>query len=122
MTRAKAEPLDEVAAVREAEQFISRNGYTDVWPSGTRLVYESIEMMAGGEELIEFRHDTLESKTYGIARRRKSRGPGWTVVFRYKHLPNRATGRAVTMDPDGEKVRVEHVDFFLDKVEKVLQK
>lgn len=117
-------------AVRAAEKFIAVNGYTDLPPTDveTELSYESIEWEKDTRKMLEQRRDTLERRAYGyiVCSRR---GAGWTVVFRYKykdpsvsvvngrpiiHLRSDGkSGRAVTVDPFGRGMRVEHVDIFL---------
>ena len=119
---AETKPLNESAAVQTAEHFVIHNGYTDVAPSEDGLARESIERSTDTRDLLKVRHDTLESKAYGMVYQRKGGSLGWTVVFRYKHLPTSTTGRAVTMGSDGSNIRVEHVDFILSKVDKVFQK
>src|SRR6266704_3601783 len=108
--------LTRAEAVALAEQFIARNGYTDVSPDRNRVSYETIEWESNVDRMLQRRHDTLNRQAYGIVRDRKGGVPGWTVVFRYKHpidRPARSTGRAVTMNIDGTEPRVEHVDFIL---------
>lgn len=115
-------PLSEAQAVRLAEHFIARNGYTDLPPDKSNLAHESIELDTIDEEL-ELRRDTLERKAYGISHGRKNGAPGWTVVFRQRHssyFQLHKTGRAVTMNLDGSGMQVEHVDFFLKRVQKKL--
>lgn len=111
----------EEKAVRLAEEFVARNGYTDLPPDRNNLSYESIEWASDKDKLLWSRHDSLERKAYGIRRGGKMGGPGWTVVFKPKGLngdASRKTGRAVTMDGDFNNLRVEHKDFFLAGVHK----
>jgi hypothetical protein len=117
---AQEKKLNEAEAVRLAEQFIAQNGYTDLPPDKSKLAYESIEWESNIDEMLRQRRNTLEPKAYGVVRERKN-APGWTVVFRYKHRATgqmRGNGRAVTMNLDGSKMRVEHVDFTLKYVDK----
>lgn len=114
----------EEKAVRLAEEFVARNGYTDLPPDKNNLAYENIEWADGVDEMLETRHDTLERKAHGLHYGAKMGEPGWTIVFRYtKRIGNagRKVGRAVTMDENFHIHRVEHCDFFLDKVEKKLK-
>ena len=116
---AQRKKLGEAEAVRLAEQFIVRNGYTDLPPDKNRLHYETIEWASNIQEMLKMRHDTLERHAYGVARGRKGSSLGWTIVFRYKHATDqemREVGRAVTMNLDGSKIRVEHVDFNLKRI------
>ena len=118
-------------AVRLAECFVIANGYTALPPmeDKSKLSYESWADSPPAEEALERRHDTIESKAYGVMYEEKY---GWSVVFRYnlrnekfkrfnpeflEHLKN--VGRAVTMDSNGGKMRVEHEDFELSKFQRV---
>ena len=114
----QAEESPEAKAVRLAEEFIARNGYTDLPPSRDSLSYETVEWGPNDEEMLRQRRDTLGRKAYGIryGGRLGAEG-GWTVVFRYRKGGN-VTGRAVTMDKDFQNLLVEHKDFFLAKVDK----
>ncbi len=115
--------LTEAQAIEFAEKFIAQNGYTDLPPDKENLAHESIEWESNLDEMLKMRHDSLERKAFGISRGRKGNSVGWTVVFKYKSASDRATsknGRAVTMNLDGSKARVEHVDFILAKVDRKL--
>ena len=124
-------------AVRLAECFVIANGYTALPPmeDKSKLSYEFWADSPPSEEALERRHDTIESKAFGVIYEEKY---GWSVVFRYnlrngkfkrfnpeflEHLKN--VGRAVTMDSNGGNMRVEHEDFELSKfqhVEEVFRK
>ena len=118
------EESPEAKAVRMAEEFIARNGYTDLPPARDMLSYETVEMARDVDEMLRWRHDTLERKAYGVRHggRMGAKG-GWTVVFqntpRYRDEKN-VWGRAVTMDKDFKNLRVEHKSFPLGNVDKVL--
>lgn len=114
-------PLDEKMAIAAAEKFIVDNGYTDLPPlqDETQISYEPIERKSAPGEILQTRHNTLERKAYSIGKGRKGSKLGWTVGFRYKGGDDKS-GRAVTMDLDGGNIRVEHVDLFLQKLEKKL--
>src|SRR5437016_6224156 len=61
-------PTSETGAIRLAEEFIARNGYTDLpVPGGTKLTPEPIEFASSREERLKFRHDTLEQKAVGAS-------------------------------------------------------
>jgi hypothetical protein len=114
--------LSEAEAIRLAEQFVARNGYTDLPPDKGGLAHESVEWESDVDEILKARRDTLGREAFGLVRRRKG-APGWTIVFRYKHPATRQmrrNGRAVTMGLDGSGVRVEHADFILKYVDKRL--
>jgi cell division protein FtsL len=122
-SHAQKRGLSETEAIKLAERFIAQNGYTDLPPEKDKLANESFELAESVEEMLKMRRDTIEPKAYGISSGRKGGSPGWTVVFRYKHPSGqqmRRNGRAVTMNLDGGKMRVEHVDFILKKVDKRL--
>ena len=113
---AQKQTLTESQAVEAAEQFIARNGYTNLPPDRTKLTYESIEWESDINRMLKERHDQLERRAFGVVPGRKGRASGWTVVFRYRHPADskeRKIGRAVTMNLDGSDMRVEHVDFIL---------
>lgn len=106
-------------AVRRAEEFIIINGYTDQ-PGSTdesKLSFELFDDYRNIDQTLASRRDKLERKAYGIHTGRKGSKSGWAVIFQYRN-GNPDNGRAVTMDPDGSNIRIEHVDFSLDKVEK----
>ena len=80
--------IDEAQAISIAEQFIVQNGYTDLPPMEDRskLFYESIEGGSTPDEILEYRHNTLERSAYGIKKALRSstgwkEGVGWTIVF-----------------------------------------
>lgn len=107
-------PLTEAEAIRRAEEFIRENGYTDLPPREGRLDCETVEWKKDRDSLLKRRYDTLERKAFAVARHRKGGVPGWSVAFRQKAArsgPDGETGRAVTMDPDGGNMRLEHLDI-----------
>lgn len=109
--------LTQSEAVALAEQFIAQNGYTDLPPDKTKISYETIEWESNVDRILQQRHNTLERRAYGVSRGRRGER-GWTVVFRYQGHAG-ATGRAVTMNLDGAKARVEHQDFILRYAKKL---
>lgn len=111
----------EEKAVRLAEEFVARNGYTDLPPDKNNLSYENIEWSDNTDEMLKLRHDTLERKAYGVRYSGKMGGPGWTVAFRHKHRYGDVydeTGRIVTMDKNFENLLLEHKVFPLGNVHK----
>ena len=103
-------------AVELAEQFIERNGYTGTPPT-LPISYESLEWGGSDEKILELRRATLKLPAYGYS----CGDSGCVVIFRYaKPDPERAVGRAVTMDPRGQGLRVEHQDIFLNAAEVVI--
>lgn len=121
---------EEEKAVRIAEEFIKRNGYTDAPADKDNLSYESVEFSEDTAQLLELRHNTLQPKAYGFIRNGKSSKKRWTIVFRFnkakfKDMSDenyKSLGRAVTMDEKFENLRVEHKDIFLKAVEVKLEK
>lgn len=136
-----AEASPEEKAVRIAEEFIARNGYTDVPADRNNISYETVEFADDIDELLEARANTLERKAYGILFRgsgTRMGKEGWTVVFRSKNISddfyrsicltkgkkvtkeNHPIGRAVTMDANFQDLLVEHKTFPLKNVDKQL--
>ena len=118
----------EEKAVRLAEEFIKINGYTEMPADKNNLSYESIEYYKNIDELLEQRKNTLKPKAYSLSSDSKNSKNGWTIAFLYNknrrknYFKNKnTTGRAVTMNENFENLRVEHVDVFLNKLEKKLQ-
>src|SRR2546421_403614 len=116
------EASDEDKAVLAAQSFVALTGYTNgILGSGTMAI-GCVEGVDDTEE--SFKYDTLEERAYGVSHVGSGGSRGWTVVFRYtKRMGDarRKTGRAVTMDENFHNLRVEHQDFFLNKVEKKLK-
>lgn len=115
---------DERKAVLAAQSFITLEGYTGGGVDNNSIAIDCVERANDTEESFWSKYDTLEEVAYGISHVGRAGGRGWTVVFRYTGRTGNArlkTGRAVTMDENFRNLRVEHSDFFLNKVEKRLQ-
>ena len=117
---------DEHKAVIAAQGFVLLTGYTNGTVGSANMAFPCVEGAGvdDDEESSGSRYDTLEDAAYGVSHVGRSGSRGWTVVFRYtERMGNarRKTGRAVTMDENFRNLRVEHCDFFLDKVEKKLK-
>ncbi|HEX9961054.1 MAG TPA: hypothetical protein VGB00_08980 [Pyrinomonadaceae bacterium] len=124
----------EEKAVRLAEEFIRRNGYTDAPADKNNLSRETVEYSGNVDDLLEQRRNSLEPKAYGVSPVGRGNQKGWTVVFRHSSRfrdnfkvkdklvsdPEKG-GRAVTMNENFQNLLVEHKDFRLEKVEKKLQ-
>ena len=115
-----AKPIDRRAPVRIAERFVKQNGYTEFTlsvESARHFTPESIEWTNDKIALLKQRHNTLQPRACGYAKKRKGGEPGWAVVFRYasdgRFAQNTKTGRAVTMNENGGAIRMEHVDAIL---------
>ena len=96
-----------------AEEFIARNGYTDLPPATdtTLIAFESIEWSASRPELLRERRKTLERHAVGICEPQSSRVPPagqFIVAFRSRDT---AYMRAVTMSARYADLRVQHQDF-----------
>lgn len=121
LSDAQMKKLSEAQAVALAEKFIAQNGYTDLPPEKDKIVNESLELVPKVDEMLRRRHNSLKREAYGVSRGRKNGAPGWTVVFQVAGDDGKGRlGRAVTMNSDGRKMRVEHVPFILRRVDKRL--
>lgn len=119
---------NEAKAIRLAEEFVKRNGYTEVRAEKDKIAYESEEPSEDINKILQNRYKTLEPKAFGLSYHSKS-GDGWTVIFKYNEeylktvtemdLSNR--GRAVTMSKNFEEITMQHKDFFLEYAEKKLR-
>ena len=97
-----ANESSECFAVRCAEDFVRRNGYTLDAATGP-VARESIH-----SPTLEQRRGMLERSAVGY----RPYPPGHLVVFKYSSSTGKA-GRAVTMSGEFGDLRVEHQDFFL---------
>lgn len=112
--------IDARQAVRIAERFVRENGYTDFIPKDPRrLVPESLEFSRDRRDWLKSRHNSLKSQSVGYRKGSRNDPKGWTVGFApVKPLDEeRPVGRAVTMDARGRRVRVEHMDLYLERLE-----
>lgn len=101
------------AAVRCAEWFVARNGYTDQPPAdSSALASESIEYARSLSDLLAQRRNSL-ARHAAVVCRYGRRGFGYTVGFRTRRHPDDSLGRAVTMDTALKELRVEHMDYLL---------
>ena len=104
-----------------AEEFIKNNGYTNHKVNQDfELTYESLEFYSDKEEMLKNRFNTLKPKAIGA----KLNNGQWTIGFEYtdrikEKYPDsgKKTGRAVTMDVNGNNVKIQHEDLFLDWLE-----
>ena len=115
--------ISEKQAVKIAEDFIKRNGYT-IEPADTSVHKLSLELMDGRfsmHQLLTYRHDMLNLKAYGTRRS----GDAWHIAFQYTDtaienftlmgikINGNTQGRAVIMDLTGKKIRMAHKDAVL---------
>ena len=113
---AQAKKLSEVAAIKLAQEFVIRNGYTDKPVTDkSKVSLESVEISKNIDEILAFRKDTIIGRAYGILLNEGK--TGWIVVFKYKKQ-NKQVGRAITMGLYGNNLRMEHQDFMLSYVKK----
>jgi hypothetical protein len=120
VARRAKKAIDARQAVRIAERFVRRNGYTDFIPDDPRqLVPESIEFSRDRRDWLKARHNTLKPKAVGYLKGSRNNSKGWTVGFALVKPTDStpAVGRAVTMDARGHNLRVEHMGFYLDSLE-----
>jgi hypothetical protein len=101
VTRAKSES-PECFAVRCAEDFVRRNGYT-LDPTTGPVVKESVY-----SPTLEERRGMLARSAIGY----RPYPPGHLVVFKYSSSTGK-TARAVTMSGEFDDLRVEHQEFLL---------
>jgi hypothetical protein len=100
-------------AVRCAEWFIARQGYTNAAPvSDTLLVMaEGIEWEPSRREWLRRRHGSLSARALAVCKS----GHGFNVPFL---VPGGAYARGVTMDERYGSLRVQHSGFELDYLRK----
>jgi hypothetical protein len=108
LSRAGASP--EIFAVRCAEWFVARQGYT---AHNSRLetavvVSEGIEWAASKREWLRYRRNSLEPRAVGIC---VGRWAGYDVVFRARG--DSTSARGVKLDATFGALRVQHQDFNL---------
>ena len=102
-------PISGADAVRLAEEFIARNGYTDrPVPEGTKLTLEPIEFASNRAERLEIRHDSLERN----ALEAYPMEGGWIVHFRYKGDTLTDRKRGVWVDYSGKRIHLFHQDVY----------
>jgi hypothetical protein len=107
----RSRPISESEAIRLAEDFIVRNGHTDLPPDPDprKLTAEPVVLSSTVEEELRLRHDTLERKADGAY----GGAGGWMVYFRYKNNKRDPEWRrAVTMDARGHRIHIMHQDAY----------
>jgi hypothetical protein len=101
-------------AISCAEEFIARNGYTDLRPAAdtSRVAFESIDFAAGIAEVLRERHNSLERHAFGVCEilplSAETKVGGFVVAFRSRDT---SYARWVTMSDRYSDLRVQHVDF-----------
>ena len=104
-----------VYAIRCAEEFIGRNGYTARPPTvdSASMAHESIVFAASPAEELHGRSNSLEEHAVGICAGAPGDSTGFTVVFRAK---GQLGARAVTMNAHFQALRVQHKAFRLEVI------
>lgn len=115
-----AETITMEVAVKLAEDFVAKNGYTDLPESHIKqtLDKENIEWTSTRKELLKQRRNTLLPTAIGVKHGRKNGQAGWSVAFDYtSQHGNLGSCRVVTMESNGREIRIEHVagvrEYFL---------
>ena len=104
----------ELYAVRCAEWFVARQGYTDhpATSDTVAIVSEGIEWAETTTGVLAYRRSTLEARAMGVCEG-EGRGAAFTVVFRMRGGEG---ARAVTLDANFGSLRVQHQDFRAEAV------
>jgi len=134
-----SEKLTASQAVRVAECYIRDNGYTDLAPMADRskLSHDFWLDQLTVDETLKMRHDSLQSKAYGILRGNTVVGGrsdnGWSVAFTY-NLNNaylrarynqsffdsiKGQGKVVVMDAYGGNLEIKHSPIALREFQKI---
>jgi hypothetical protein len=106
----------EARAVRCAEWFIVRNGYTTRRPvaDSTQIAWEAGEPAGPAAEQLARRRGMLREKAFVVCRgRREGHGPAFGVGFVLRPDPPSPSGRAVTMDTAFAEIHFERGRFDL---------
>ena len=106
----------ETHAVRCAEWFIIRNGYTTRRPVAdtTQIAWEAAEVAGSAAEHLARRRGMLRERAFVVCRgRREGKGPAFGVGFVLRPDPPSPSGRAVTMDTAFAEIHFERGNFDL---------
>ena len=106
----------ETHAVRCAEWFIVRNGYTTHRPVAdtTQIAWEAHEIDGPAAERLARRRGLLRERAFVVCRgRREGKGPAFGVGFVLRPDPPSPSGRAVTMDTAFAEIHFERGSFDL---------
>jgi hypothetical protein len=100
-------------ALRCAEGFVARNGYTDsIVEDTTHLSHEFIEVGRTAKAVLQYRRGSLTSHGVLLCHDRRDT-PGFTVGFAAPGDTAMKVGRAVTMDTAFGQLKIEHEGFLL---------
>lgn len=115
MTVKNADKITKEQAVKLAEDFIKRNGYTTFPADKSKLSYELFDNLENNaDSILKRRYNTLQSKAFCI-----SHGNGkWDVGFlstdvnikklNSLQIQSDLSGRAVIVSDNGEEIRIAH--------------
>ncbi len=124
---AERKPITEQEAIQLAEDFIAKNGYTDLMSleDKSKLIRE-VDDPADPEEMLRDRHDTLEGHAYKVVHG-SEKDRAWVILFNYNRKNEqykslmvdfeeytKKYGRAVIIDQYGETLRLAHQDIGLE--------
>lgn len=119
----KNHQLTEVEAIALAEDFIVKNGYTNLPPvEKDKITPELYDKLVTFETVMKLRHNSLQPKAYGLIRNRRG-VPGWTIIF--ARIPSAdfdpKNGRGVSMDLEGKHLFMEPREFPLSTIDKKIE-
>ncbi len=114
--------LSEEEAISLAEDFIIKNGYTNLPPvEREKITPELLDKLVSFELVMKLRHNSLQPKAYGVIKKRPN-SSGWTIIFtRTIGEFDTKNGRGVSMDLKGENILMEPREFLLTTVDKKLE-
>ncbi|KAF0247497.1 MAG: hypothetical protein FD167_3102 [bacterium] len=115
--------LSEEEAISLAEDFIIKNGYTNLPPvERKKITPELLDKLVSFELVMKLRHNSLQPKAYGVIKKRHN-GSGWTIIFARTSGEDfdPKNGRGVSMGLKGESILMEPREFLLTIVDKKLE-
>ena len=109
--------LSQTQAIKSAEIFIQKNGYTSYPPVKSELSYELLDRYEKNDEsILRGRKNTLHPKAYFISEDSSSWHIGFlsvkidTLKFYSDQMHGDLPGRAVIVEKDGKEIRMAHKD------------
>jgi hypothetical protein len=107
---------DEIAAVKAAETFIERHGYTAAGhpPNWPVEVAEVLDPLSTPEELVKDRKGQLENNAFGVARVHNDSWSPKDAYYVYFHTLGDAAGFRAVLVQEGKAVQVVHSKLELD--------
>lgn len=117
------ELITEAQAISLAEEFIVKNGYTEL-PAIERkeITLELLDKLVAFELVMKLRHNSLQPKAYGVIKKRRG-SLGWTIIFTRVPKSNfdPKNGRGVSMTLEGKNLFMEPKEFLLSSVDKKIE-